>query len=195
MTDVAVPPDATPRPAGSRRVRALVVLTSVLLATAAVLRLLDAVPPWLRGEPRGIRRYATVEALERETRTQLLLPFYFPEVLAWPPEAIYRAPGNGVPTLVSVSDRQDGHTRLLIAQCLEGECEFPARLLPPGATRVRESLDLADTTGERTEQVGPDGATWTDLEWRQTGRRFVVRMYGDDRELLRIARSLRRGHP
>lgn len=195
MSDVTVPPALTSPTTGSRCLRAIMVVTVVLLCTAAVLRLLDAVPPWLRGEPRQIRRYATLEALERETRTQLLLPFYFPDVLAWPPEGIYRAPGNGVPTLISVADRANGQTRLLIAQCLEGECEFPARLLPPGDVRAREVISMAEGDGERTEQAGPGGSTWTDIEWRQAGRRIVGRMYGDARELPRIARSLRRGHP
>lgn len=195
MTGPAPASSDAPPTARVRGVRVVAVLAPALLCAAGVLRLLDAVPPWLRGEPRELRRYPTVEALERETRTQLLLPFYFPDLLAWPPAGVYRAPGDGIPTVVSITDRLEGHTRLLIAQCLEGECEFPGRLLPAGEVRARGPIEVGEANGERIEQTGAGGSTWTDIEWRQAGRRFVVRMYGDDRELARIARSLRRGHP
>ncbi len=195
MSAIEVPARAARHSSGSRCARVVLLLVAVLLGTAAFLRVLDGVPPWLRGEPREIRRYQTVEALEREIRTQVLLPFYFPDILAWPPAAVYRAPGDGVPTVVSVSERASGRTRLLVAQCVAGECVFPARLLPRGEVRAREPIEVGDVTGERSTQAGPRGATWTDIEWREGRRRFVVRMYGDDQELLRIARSLRRGHP
>jgi hypothetical protein len=195
MSAIAVSSHTARQGSGSRCARVVVVLVAVLLGTALFLRVLDGVPPWLRAEPREIRRYQTVEALEREIRTQLLLPFYFPDILAWPPAAVYRAPGDGVPTVVSVSERASGQTRLLVAQCVAGECAFPARLLPRGEVRAREPIEVGDVIGERITQAGPGGATWTDIEWREGSRRFVVRMYGDDRELPRIARSLRRGHP
>jgi hypothetical protein len=36
---------------------------------------------------------------------------------------------------------------------------------------------------------------WTDVDVQLLHRRIVLRMYGDDTEVLKIARSLRRGHP
>jgi hypothetical protein len=194
------PPPAAASPVlpvsrGARRRRMLVVLPTVLLSAAALLRVVDAVPGWWRDEPRGTRRYPTVEMLERETRTQLLLPFYFPEMLAWPPQGVYRAAGDGRPTSVVFAERATGHDRLVIAQCLDGDCVIPARLMPTGEARQRTALTLFGGPARLVRQEGRDGTAWTDVEWRQHGRRIRMRMYGDDSELLRIARSMRRGHP
>jgi hypothetical protein len=192
----STPPPVVPGvPRNARRHRLLVIGPVVLLAAAAMLRAVDAVPSWWRDEPRGARRYASVEALERETRTQLLLPFYFPEMLAWPPQRVQRAAGDGRPTSVVFAERSTGRDRLIVAQCLDGDCELPDRLLPGGVVRERTTLSIAGAPASLVRQVGPDGSSWTDLEWRQHGRRIRLRMFGDDAELLRIARSMRRGHP
>lgn len=191
-------------PAASGRARAataarwrrlLAIVPLVLLSAALILRVLDTIPGWWRGEPRGVRRYSSVEALERETRTQLLLPFYFPDLLAWPPRRVYRAAGDGRPTSVVFVERATGRDRLVVAQCLDGDCAIPARLLPDGRVVQRTTVPLAGDTGDLLRYDDPNGAGWTDLAWRQNGRRVRLRMYGDDLELLRIARSMRRGHP
>jgi hypothetical protein len=185
-------PGATTR---SRRRRLLIVLPLVLAGAAVILRVVDAIPPWLRAEPRGLARYPTVEALERETRTQLLLPFYFPDLLAWPPQAVYRAAGDGRPTAVLFAERETGRTRLVVAQCLDGACTVPDRLLSPGREIGRSTTVVGGEPADVIRRAAQNGQSWTDISWVQHNRRVVLRMYGDDRELLRIARSMRRGHP
>jgi hypothetical protein len=175
--------------------RTVFVLLGVVLGAVAILRALDAVPGLLRGEPRTVREYATLEALERETRTQLLLPFYFPDTLAWPPRAVYRAAGDGTPTSVAIADRQSGATRLVIVQCLRGTCQVPERFLPPGEEIERQSVRAGEGTGTWTRARSATHGAWSEVAWVQHGRQIVVRIYGDDAELMRIVRSFRRGHP
>jgi hypothetical protein len=180
-------------PASSRRVAAIVATTVVV--AAVLLRALDALPGWLRGEPRGVRAFESITALERDAGTQLLLPFYFPATLVWPPQAVYRTRGAGRPTAIVFADRTTGAPRLIVAQCLDGPCSLPARVLPPGRELQRATVDIGDSAALLVRQELPGTGAWTDLTWDQYGRRFVLRMYGDDAELLRIARSMRRGHP
>jgi hypothetical protein len=171
------------------------VLAGVVLGLAGSLRVLDAVPSWLRGEPRTTRDYATIEALERETRTQLVLPFYFPDTLAWPPVRVVRAAGDGRPTSVVIADRWSGTPRLIVAQCLDGDCALEARLLPGGRETSRERIPMSSGAATLVRRTVPGTGPATDLEWHQFDRRLIIRLHGDERELLRIARSMRRGHP
>jgi hypothetical protein len=177
------------------RRRVVGVLLGVALGSAALLRALDAVPPLLRDEPRGIRRYSTIEALERDTRTQLVLPFYFPDTLAWPPMDVARAGGDGRPTRVTFADRATGEPRLIVAQCLDGECDLAQRLLPAGALVTSQPLTISGAPARLVRRSIDGSLPVSDLEWHQFGRRLVVRVHGEDTELLRIARSMRRGHP
>jgi hypothetical protein len=192
---VEYPPLDGVREPARRLSRTVAVTALVLLCFALALRLADAIPAWWRDEPRSVRRYDSIEALERDTRTQLLLPFYFPEILSWPPAAVSRAAGDGRPTCVVFTERATGRPRLLIAQCLDGECAIPSRLLPPAPERGRSTVDLPGGPRPLVRRAGPDGAEWTDVDWHLHGRRIVMRMYGDAGELPRIARSMRRGHP
>jgi hypothetical protein len=167
----------------------------VLLIAAAVMRALDGVPALLRGEPRTVRRYDTIDAFERDTRTQLLLPFYFPDTLAWPPSAVYWAGGDGRPTSVTFADRASGQTHMIVAQCLDGECVIPSRLLPPGRELERTTTQVAGSPADVLQRANENGRRWTEVTWRQYGRRVVLRLYGGNEDVLRIARSFRRGPP
>jgi hypothetical protein len=171
------------------------IVATTVVAAAVLLRALDAVPAWLRGEPRGVRAFESIVALERDAGTQLLLPFYFPATLVWPPHAVYRARGAGRPTAIVFADRTTGAPRLIVAQCLDGPCALSERLLPPGNELQRAAVDIGGSEALLVRQELPAIGAWTDLTWDRHGRRFVLRMYGDDRELLRIARSMRLGHP
>jgi hypothetical protein len=112
--------------------RFLFVLLVALGLTAGGLRIVDGLPAWLSGEPRSVRAYDTVDELEREVRTRLLLPAFFPETLQWPPSRILRSAGAGRPTLVAFLSRLSGRERVILCQTLEGDAPIPARLLAPG---------------------------------------------------------------
>lgn len=183
----------TPPRMAARRV--LLIVAAITVGFAALLRLLDTVPSVLRDEPRSVREYPTLETLERDTRTQLVLPFYFPDTLAWPPVEIARAAGDGRPTRVTIADRATGAARLIVGQCLDGECDLSRRLLPAGQVVSREPVTLGGGRGELVRQRIDGLGDVTDVTWIQFDRRIVLRFQGDDGELMRIARSMRRGLP
>jgi len=170
------------------------VVMSLALA-AAVLRTLDTVPSWLRGEPRGLRRYDRLEDLERAVRTRLLLPAYFPEGLEYPPVRILLAPGGAQPSAVAFRDRMRGTERLVVCQNARGDAPLPDRLLPPGLVLQRVATDVNGAQAVLTRMRAPDTREWTDLVWVQQGRRVALRLHGDDAELMRFARSLTRVRP
>ncbi|MGE3841372.1 MAG: hypothetical protein AB7I50_07280 [Vicinamibacterales bacterium] len=180
--------------ASVRRPVTLVVLV-VAVALAGALRALDHVAPWLRDEPRGTERFSSLDALEREVGTQLILPIFFPDVLEWPPAGVYRAPGTSRPTSVVFHHRATGAPGLVVAQCLDGECDIPARLLPAGTIREGRRIELGGAIARLVY-----GRDWRDeyieVSAVRFDRRVVVRLYGEDAAtLLRVARSLRRGRP
>lgn len=184
-----------PRPAGVRRARLLRLglIAAVIGGIAAGLRALDEIPPWWRGQPRVPVPYASVFELEREQRTRLLVPFVFPDALAWPPARIALAPGDGRPVLLEF-DRAGGATvGLLLAQALDGDFPVPPRLLP-----VPEAAEA----GAPAWPGGPplrrgrlaDGRTFLEVTDVVEGRRVVLRWFDEDPvPLVRMARSLRRG--
>jgi hypothetical protein len=180
---------------GGRCRRLLVVLPAVLLLTAAALRALDALPAWMAGEPRTLRRFATVDALERHVRTRLLLPVFFPDSLSWPAEAAWLAPGPMRPTAVVFQNRARTGPGLIVAQCLDGDAPLPERLLPPGRTIERTDTTVSGRPAVLVRGVTSGGTGFLELSWVHDGRRVVIRLFdGDATELLRIARSLRRVH-
>lgn len=185
-------PRPHPRQAKSPAHRLLVVLV-VVGGIALGLRVLDAVPPWLLGEPRGLRTFQTVFDLEYDQRTRLLVPFVFPDSVVWPPHRIVLAPGRGRPVLMTFLRADRDEVALELAQALDGDFVIPDRLMPaaPRATRL-EDADDADVPIARV--VGADGRRFLEVRTVVEGRRVVLRWFSDDpTPLRRMARSLRRG--
>jgi hypothetical protein len=187
---------AAPAPGASFR-RFLAVLVVAVALTAGGLRFVDTLPAWWSGEPRSVRTYGSVDALEREVRTRLLLPAFFPETLRWPPARIERSAGPGKPTLLAFRDRNTGQERLILCQTLDGDAPIPPRLLPPGDPVERRAVEVAGSPATLTVVRDRDGNTWADLTWVQQSRRILLRARPGttEIELMRLARSLHRGRP
>jgi len=177
--------------------RFLFVLVVAIALTAGGLRLIDTLPAWWSGEPRSVRAYDTVDELEREVRTRLLLPAFFPETLAWPPSRVERSAGPGKPTLLAFRDRPSGRERVFLCQTLEGDAPIPARLLAPGTIVEQRALEVSGSPAALRVVRGERGETWTDLTWVQQSRRIHIRAGAGttQTELMRLARSLHRGRP
>jgi len=172
------------------------VVVVIVVVVAGALRALDHVAPWLRGEPRGTQRFASLDALERDVGTQLVLPIFFPDVLEWPPAEVYRAPGPGRPTSVVFHHRATGRPGLVIAQCLDGDCDIPDRLLDAGRIRESRRIELGGAGALLVSGSDPGQGDYVAVSTFRFDRRLIVRFYGEDPStVLRIARSLRRGRP
>jgi hypothetical protein len=165
------------------------VLATSAILTAGGLRVADMLPPWVLDTPRGFVIYDTLADATRDLRTRLLVPAFFPSELAWPPASLVRAPGAGRPVLATFTDRRTGEPRLLVAQCVDGECEFPPELLPPlENASVRRILSGGFEADLATSASSP----WREVRGERHGRRVIVRFHGPDATLLRMARSLHR---
>jgi hypothetical protein len=172
-------------------------LAAVLAGAALALALLDAVPAWLAGEARDVRRARSVDEAERRLRARLVVPSYFPETFAWPPRQVRftLAPPGAAALHI---DGRDGRPRALLAETI-APGELPERLVRPAAPLERSPVAL-DAAGHGAAPpraatlarvVGDDGEVWNELAWRQQGRTLLLRSRGSIDELLRMARSAR----
>ena len=181
-----------PQHAKSSAQRLLVVLV-VVGGVAIGLRGLDAVPPWLLGEPRSTRVYRTVFDIEYDQRTRLLVPFVFPDSVVWPPDRIVLAPGRGRPVLMTFL-RADGQgVALQLAEALDGDFAIPDRLLAQ-APDVSPVADVPASDVPLASARSADGRRYLEVHTVVEGRRVVLRWFSEDpTPLRRMARSLRRG--
>ena len=163
-------------------------LALVLVGTAVLLSGLDALPSWLRGEPRGVRRVASVEDAERRLRARLMLPSFFPDTYRWPPAAVRVTRDDGGAVALSF-DARDGTAALLLAETVGGTGPLGSGLLPESAVIQKQSAPLGDGA-TLSRIVGEDGTLLNQLEWTAAGRRFVLRGRGSLEGLMKMARSI-----
>ncbi len=182
---------ASRTPALRRLVDVLGALASigvVLGAAALLLQAADAMPAWLTGEPRHVLRARSVDEVERRLRARLVLPYYFPNSLAWPPRRIRFTGGTPGAAALAVTGR-DGAPRLFLAQTV-APGPIPDRLVPDAQTLSSSPVSIGASQGTLSRVV-EDGAMAWELRWQQGGRTLLVRSRGTVDELLRIARSAR----
>jgi hypothetical protein len=166
------------------------ILAAVLAGTAGGLALLDGVPAWVNGESRDVRIARSLEEAERRVRARLVLPAYFPDTLAWPPERIRVLPGAPPAVALVFTARGGGEPRFVLSQSLGAD--EPSERLVPAATPLDESrIAVGTAPGTLRRIIGPDGQPWRELRWTQDGRRLVARSKGSLEELIRMARSAR----
>jgi hypothetical protein len=193
MTAPALTAGATVRPRLRARL-ALDLLASVAAVglvvggSAVILYAVDAVPAWITGEPRYVRKAASVLEVERRLRARLVLPYYYPSSLSWPPRHIRFTLGPPGAVALVVHDRE-GTPRLFLAETV-GPGRIPERLLPEA--QVLTSSPVAVGAAQATlARVVEDGTMGWQLTWEQGGRSLLIRSPGSVEELLRIARSVR----
>lgn len=169
--------------------RTLAGLVVVLGVTALLLAGLDAVPSWLAGEPRDVRRVSSVEEAERRLHVRLFLPGYFPQTIEWPPSSVRVIAGRSGGAALAFDGRSGGHYMLLVQAARSAE--VPPRLLPPATVLDESPVWLQGERVTLRRIVGPDGTVWRELGWRAKERGMVLRSRGSVEEMLRMARSAR----
>ncbi len=174
---------------GIGRIAASVLLVSA--GVAAALRLVDAIPSLVLGEGRGIRRFDSVEAGVGALGAGVLVPRYFPDTLRWPPSSVRvgRSPEAGIG--IHFKDRGGEHERLFIFETRPGGDAFPRGLVPEVRPFYTARVALGQGEGTFRSVRSESGTTLSEVEFRQAGRRILVRLDGPGDELMRIAESLR----
>ena len=174
----------------SEGARALWTLTLVLGGAAFALVALDAMPTWLHGEPRGVRRAATVEEAERRLQSQgppaVLLPRH--PALAARRRALHPRRGRlggARPSWARTALRRSSWPRPLA-----GRGPIPDGLLgTPGGDPA------AERPPRRRARSWPGwwprtGRSGTSSSGARGGRRFLLRGRGSLEDLIRMARSI-----
>jgi hypothetical protein len=170
--------------------RAAGVLLVVLAVTAVSLAALDALPRWLRGEDRHVRRYPTVEAAERRLATHVLLPTYFPQTLRWPPSSI-RVDPLPPATVALAFDGADGRPAMVLYQSPRAGSRLSPRLRPPDAPLQQLPVTVGAEGGTLSRVVIEDGSIWNEVTWRAGDTLLALRGRGTVDELVAIAKSVR----
>jgi hypothetical protein len=169
----------------------MVVTLALVIGTAAgLLRALDSVPDFVRGEPRGAKRLRSVEEVEQRLSQRLLLPAYFPDTLRWPPATI-RIHDGPPPSVALTFLDQSGETVFVVYQSFGTPAAPPRELLPPMQALQSSRVALHDKDAELVRLLGADGRIWHDVAWRDEGRAVTLRFRGAVGELLTMARSTR----
>lgn len=167
----------------------------VMAAAAGLLRGLDALAGYLVGEPRGVKAYRSIEAVERRLGERLLLPRYFPGTLRWPPHAIRFASGPPSSVTLTFVGTDAEEERLVVYQALAGAGSISPQLLPPALVLHTTAVSVGGTEGKLSRIRREDGELWQDLTWQEEGRQLALRFKGPVEELLKMARSMGRGGP
>ncbi len=173
----------------------LATLGLVMGATAGVLRGMDSLAGYLLGEPKGVKRYRSVEEVERKIGATLVLPAYFPDTLEWPPAAVTLLRGASPVVALSFTGRAGDGPRLFIYQTFQQATAMPTELLQSGQLLHSTAVSLDGTEGELRRILGEDGEIWHALRWKKDGRQFALRFKGPVEEILGIARSMGRSRP
>jgi len=179
--------EARRRPAELWRI--LAGLAVVLGSAAAVLAMLDAVPTWILGEPRDVRRVGSLQEAERRLRTRLVLPAFFPDTIAWPARTI-RVRAGPAPGAALEFDGRDGRPRLLVVQAARPG-DVPERLVPAANALDEVPVALGAASGTLRRVVGPDGEVWQEIRWRVQGRELILRLRGTVDQAVKMAKSAR----
>ncbi|HYQ80841.1 MAG TPA: hypothetical protein VEP68_05030 [Anaeromyxobacteraceae bacterium] len=179
---------------GKELLRALATLALVMGGATAGLAALDAAPAWLQGEPRGVRRLASVDEAERRLKARLYLPAFFPDRYRWPPSTVRLILGD--PSSVALGfEAREGGLALQLAQTVGGEGPVSPLVLPPAEALQRSAVRLGSEEATLARVLGEDGKIWHEVAWRQGGRTLVLRGRGGVEELLRMARSAHKEGP
>lgn len=160
----------------------------VLLVSAVLLRVVDAVPGAIRGTPRGVKRLDSLESLERNSGWRAPVPAYFPSTLSWPPSDIRLLPGRAAS--LWFRRREDRSLWLILGAALDRMPAIAPDVLPAATSLQAEAARVGDHAALVERVRDADGATWHQITWRVAGRIRLARCRGTLDDVMRIASSL-----
>lgn len=163
-------------------------LAFVVATAALILAGLGAVPGWIGGEPRGVRRVASVDEAERSLGAILLVPAYFPDRLTWPAAAVRVAGGRRGSAALTFVDRA-GTPVLELLQSTAGGAPVAGELLA-GRTVLDERRTALEDRPATLATVLLEGTRWQELAFRVRDRSVILRGRGEPTDLFAIARSI-----
>lgn len=166
----------------------------VLLGAAAALQGLQWLGGALANDPSRVLAVASIDAAQRRIGHGLLTPSFFPSRLSWPPRGVRVVQGPPEAVLLDITGRESRTTEVLMLQTLGARPRSMPDLLPEGVVTTEQGVDVDGEPGRLLERQLRDGERWRELSWRDGGWHVVLRYRDmDDDQMLRMAKSLRRG--
>ena len=162
----------------------------IVTATVILVAGLGAVPGWVAGESRALRRAGTIQEAERRLGARVLVPGYFPDRLGWPPSEIHVAGGRRGSVRLVFGARDGGADVEFLQATRDGEPIRPELL--EGRTVLRSGRAFVESDPATLSDVLVGGHPAKELAWQLHGRAVVLRSAGDVEELFRMARSAHR---
>lgn len=170
------------------RINAVLYFVLTVAAVLVTLRVLNWLPLVLQKET--LRTYDSIEDVGAKLiMKELLVPSYFPESIAWPPERIL-AQSAPYPAVMMVFDRAGEQDALIISQAASDA--FPGRLSMP-SLQIVEKVPY-DLQGRKALlEVGSceTQEPCSRISWTEGGSlHIVLSMKSPPFELIRIAESM-----
>jgi hypothetical protein len=187
---VSPPAGSPPAPAPGGLGPALAGWAVVVLGAVVLLGVVDAIPGYISGRPRGVTPVGTVEQAERRLGGRLRLPAYFPDSLRWPPVTVDIYLGPPAAAAMAFDGAKGSAVRLVVCQTLEPAQSMPVKLLPPGLFLEAARTKVGDDRGTLTRIQLDDGRIVHELTWQDAGRLLVLRFDGSVEQLMMLARSM-----
>lgn len=167
-----------------------IVLAPALAVGLAALALyaLGTVPAHITPAPG--KEYNNIEAAAADLGFDIVVPVYFPNYLAWPPDKIIgqKKPFPMVQMSFLASDR---HTEILLTyQIVSDSQDSPLQI--PWIDKIAQQMPVTinDSQGELTIGKKTNGDEVNAVQWKVNGQHFLVVTTQSVKELLILARSM-----
>lgn len=152
--------------------------------------LLNLVPPSLRVAQ--VINYESVDEAKRALGTEISLPSYFPDYLAWPPTKItlHRKP---VPMLSMLFSAADGTAEALSIYEIfsAGDDDYSEAIAEPSVLLGKVPIFIEESRGVLLIGKEEDDTPCYQVRWNKGDRYLVVSSLYPPEELLKIASSMK----
>ncbi len=166
-------------------------VVAVTLAAGALLRILNEVPELIQPEKENVVFHQSVEQAEKTLGINILLPSYFPEYLAWPPEIIRSERKPKLKVTLQFKYRQKDQNALTIVESFPGEGKH-LELTPPPRPWSKKEIIVNGFLAEMISWIDEEGFLWHKTKWVVQDRHLEAQSVLPEEEFFRIVNSISR---
>jgi len=173
------------------KIRSLLLAPLLVTAlTAVVLRLLNGVPSNIQGP--AVQQFASVEQAQSRLGVDILLPPYFPDYFAWPPEVIEATSRPSTMVRLVFTARHSGSEALWLFEAFSPDARTDASVAYPATIVQKKTFPVDGKQGLLVVGTDADGMPLYQLRWEQDNRYLVVSTSYSLEEMVRMANSMAR---
>ncbi|MEW5744333.1 MAG: hypothetical protein AB1805_02655 [Nitrospirota bacterium] len=172
-----------------RKSLGLLYFAITLAALLAVLKLLNWLPSAVQ---KGmLRHYTTIEEVKSALKIKTVyVPAYFPQNLSWPPSALIAQRSPFIAVIMHFRSRDSRDIGMVIQQISAGAEGYPDTAIVMGTVLHRSPLAIKDREGTLVTGLCDGRIPCYRVSWTEGEYHLSVTLKGQERELIRIARSM-----